>query len=93
MVGQLISNELACGRRLRAFNVVDDDTRECILQSVEFSISGQRLANALDRRTQRRRLPKTLSCHNGPELTCKEIFFWSRRTQVRLHFIYLGKST
>jgi len=93
MVGQLMSNELACGRHLRVFNVVGDDTRECILQSAELSISGQRLANELDRLAQRRRLPKTLSCNNGPELTCKAIFFWSRRSQVRLHFIYLGKPT
>jgi hypothetical protein len=48
MVGRFMSNELACGRRLRVLNVVDDDTRKCILLSVDLSISGQRLANALD---------------------------------------------
>ncbi len=88
-----MSNELACGRRLRVFNLVDDDTRECILQNVDFSISGQRLANALNRRARRRRVPKTLFCDHGPDLTCKAMFFWSRRTQVKLHYIHPGKPT
>jgi hypothetical protein len=44
-------------------------------QIVDFSISGQRLANELDQLARRRRLPKTLSCDNGPELTCKAMFF------------------
>jgi len=88
-----ISDQLANGRRLRVFNVVDDYTRECILQIVDFSISGQRLANELDRLARRRRLPKLLVSDNGPELTCKAMFFWSRRTQVKLHFIQPGKPT
>jgi putative transposase len=88
-----MSDQLANGRRLRILNVVDDYTRECILQIVDFSISGQRLANELDRRAQRRRLPKTLVCDNGPELTGKAMFFWSRRTQVKLHYIQPGKPT
>jgi putative transposase len=42
---------------------------------VDFSISGQRLANELDQLARRRRLPKTLVCDNGAELTCKAMFF------------------
>ena len=45
-----VSDQLANGRRLRVFNLVDDYTRECILQVVDFSISGQRLANELHKR-------------------------------------------
>jgi len=32
-------------------------------------------------------------CDNGPELTCKAMFFWSKRRKVRLHFIQPGKPT
>jgi putative transposase len=88
-----MSDQLANGRRLRVLHVVDDDTRECILQIVDFSISGQRLANELDQLAPRRRLPKTLVCDNGPELTCKAMCFWSQRPQVKLHFMQPGKPT
>jgi putative transposase len=88
-----VSDQLANGRRLRVFNVVDDYTRECILQVVDFSISGQRLANELDRLAAVRRLPKTLVCDNGPELTSKAMFLWSQRAGVKLHFIQPGKPT
>ncbi len=60
---------------------------------VDFSISGQRLANELDRLAQSRTLPKTLVCDNGPELTGKAMFSWSQRTRVKLHFIQPGKPT
>ncbi len=88
-----MSDQLACGRRLRIVNVVDDYTRECALQAVDFSTSAQRLANELDRRAQSRTLANTLVCDNGPELTGKAMFSWSRRTRVKLHFIQSGKPT
>jgi putative transposase len=88
-----VSDQLASGRRFRVFNVVDDFTRECVLQIVDFSISGQRLANELDRLAATRRLPKTIVCDNGPELTAKAMFLWSQRRGVKLHFIQPGKPT
>jgi putative transposase len=88
-----VSDQLANGRRLRIFNVVDDYSRECVLQIVDFSISGQRLTREFDRFAQHRPLPKTLVCDNGPELTCKAMFFWAKRAGVKLHFIQPGKPT
>lgn len=73
------SDQLANGRRLRVLNVVDDFiTRECVLKVVDFSISGERVARALDELSQKRPLPKTLVCDNGPEFTSKAMFFWTR---------------
>lgn len=88
-----VSDQLANGRRFRVFNVVDDFTRECVLQIVDFSISGRRLVHELDRLSRSRPLPKAIVCDNGPELTCKAMFFWARRTAVKLHFIQPGKPT
>ena len=88
-----VSDQLATGRRFRVFNVVDDFTRECVLQIVDFSISGQRLANELDRLAATRGLPTTIVCDNGPELTSKAMFLWSQRRGVKLHFIQPGKPT
>jgi len=88
-----VSDQLASGRRFRVFNVVDDFSRECVLQIVDFSISGQRLVNELERLVATRRLPKTVVCDNGPELTSKAMFLWSQRRGVKLHFIQPGKPT
>ncbi len=88
-----VSDQLASGRRFRVFNVVDDFSRECVLQIVDFSISGQRLANELERLATTRRLPKTIVRDNGPELTSKAMFLWSQRRGVKLHFIQPGKPT
>lgn len=88
-----VSDQLANGRRIPAQNVVDDFTRECVLQVVDFSISGQRLARELDRLAERRPLPKTIVCDYGPEFTSKAMFFWSKHTGAKLHFIQPGKPT
>ena len=49
-----VSDQLANGRRLRVLNVVDDFTRECVLQVVDFSISGERVARAFDQLAETR---------------------------------------
>src|SRR4249920_3521357 len=42
-----IHDQLACGRRFRIFNVVDDVTRECLTAMADTSISGVRIAREL----------------------------------------------
>ena len=86
-----MSDQLADGRRFRILNVVDDFSRECVGQLVDTSISGARMARFLTELD--RPLPKTIVCDNGPELTCKAMFFWARDHGVKLHFIQPGKPT
>ncbi len=86
-----VSDQLANGRRFRVLNIVDDFSRESVLQLAEFSISGQRVARELDQLS--RKLPKVIVCDNGPEFTSKAMFFWSKHTGVKLHFIQPGKPT
>lgn len=93
LLGFFVSNQLANGRRFRVLNVVDDFSRECMLQVADFSISGQRLARELDRLSERRPLLNTVVCDNGPELTSKAMFLRSRQSGVKLHFIQPGKPT
>ena len=85
-----VHDQLACGRRIRILNIVDDYSRVCVGQLVDTSISGSRLAGFLDSLPQ---LPKTIVCDNGPELTSKAMFFWSQRHHVKLQFIQPGKPT
>ena len=88
-----VSDQLANGRRFRAFNIVDDYSRECVARIIDCSISGLRLTHELDRLAASRKLPKIIVCDNGPELTCKAMFFWSRKRMIKLHFIQPGKPT
>jgi putative transposase len=88
-----VSDQLATGRRFRILNVVDDYTRECVAQVVDFSISGERVARVLDELTGTRGLPAQIVSDNGPEFTSKAMFLWAQRTGVKLHFIQPGKPT
>ena len=88
-----VSDQLANGRRFRVLNVVDDFSRECVLQVTDCSLSGERVAQELTRLAERRSLPRSIVCDNGPEFTSKAMFFWSKRSGVRLHFIQPGKPT
>jgi putative transposase len=88
-----VSDQLACGRRFRILNVVDDYSRESVGQLADFSISGYRVARFLNELGQTRPLPKTLVCDNGTEFTSKAMFFWSKETGTKLHFIQPGKPT
>jgi putative transposase len=65
----------------------------CVGQVVDVSISGLRVTRYLDELAERRGLPKVIVCDNGPEFTSKALFFWSRETGVKPHFIQPGKPT
>ena len=51
----------------------------------------ERLVRELDQLARARSLPGTVILDNGPELTSKAMFFWSKRTRVKLHLIQPGK--
>ena len=42
-----VHDQLACGRRFRILNIVDDVTRECLAAIPDTSISGNRVAREL----------------------------------------------
>lgn len=88
-----VSDQLATGRRFRVLNIVDDYTRECVLQLVDFSIAGERVARSLCELGNTRGRPAQIVSDNGPEFTSKAMFLWSQRSRVKLHFIQPGKPT
>ena len=88
-----VHDQLADGRRIRVLNIVDDFSRVCVGQLVDLSISGARMVRLLDELRASRGLPKTLVLDNGPEMTSKAMFFWSRQHGVKLYFIQPGKPT
>lgn len=88
-----VSDQLGNGRRFRVLNIVDDYSRVCVGQLIDFSISGAYMSRYLDQLAETRGLPRTLVLDNGPEMTSKAMFFWSQRQKVKLHFIQPGKPT
>lgn len=83
-----VSDQLSCGRRFRVLNVIDDFTRECVLQVVDTGITGERVARELSLRGL---APAQLVCDNGPEFTSKAMHLWARDSGVALCFIQPGK--
>jgi putative transposase len=86
-----VSDYLQDGRRLRALNIVDDFSSECIAVEVGISISGDRVARTLDMVALERGYPSAIVVDNGPEFTSKAMDVWSYERGVELHFIEPGK--
>lgn len=61
-----VSDALACGRRFRLVNVIDDYSREWLACIVETALSGRRVIRELSAIAERRGLPCMV---NGTELT------------------------
>ena len=68
-----VHDQLACGRRFRILNVVDDVTRECLAAIPDTSISGRRVVRELTALIERRGKPGMIVSDNGTELTSNAI--------------------
>ena len=88
-----VSDSLACGRRFRVLNVVDDWSRECLASVVDTSISGRRVVRELASIAAVRGLPLMVVSDNGTELTSHAVLGWCQETGVEWHYIAPGKPT
>lgn len=86
-----VSDSLRTGQQLRTLNVVDDCTRLCTVQVVDTSISGRRVARALDIAAECYGLPECIVVDNGPEFTSRALDQWAYDHGVELCFIEPGK--
>jgi putative transposase len=86
-----VHDQLACGRRFRILNIVDDVTRECLAAIPDTSISGRRVARELTALIETRGKPQMIVSDNGTEFTSNAILAWSKDHQVEWHYIAPGK--
>ena len=86
-----VSDSLACGRRFRMLNVIDDYSRECLACIVDTSLSGRRVVRELAAIAERRGLPCMVVSDNGTELTSHAVLAWCQDTGVEWHYIAPGK--
>ena len=86
-----MSDALYCGKRFRAFNVIDDFNREALQIEIDTSITGRRLIRVLDRLRQQRGLPDVLRVDNGPEFLSSEFVDWAESADMMIRYIQPGE--
>jgi putative transposase len=86
-----VHDQLACGRRFRILNIVDDVTRECLAAIPDTSISGRRVARELTALIERRGKPGMIVSDNGTEFTSNAMLAWTHNNTIVWHFIAPGK--
>ena len=75
-----MSDALACGRRFRTFNVVDDFNREALHIEVDTSINSSRLVRIFEQLKRDHGLPQVMRSDNGPEFLGEAFTSGQKRT-------------
>jgi len=76
-------DQLADGRSIRLFNVIDDFNREGLSIEVDFSLPSDRVIRSLDRIIEWRGKPDAIRCDNGPEYISAVTLTWAARRGIR----------
>ncbi len=84
-------DQLADGRSIRLFNVIDDFNREALGIEIDFSLPSERVVRALKQIIAWRGKPQTIRCDNGPEYLSSAITEWASRWGIKLEYIQPGK--
>jgi len=71
--------------------VVDKFSRECVLMEADFSLTGRKVARALERVSRHRPLPDVITVDNGSEFAGKDMDNWAYWRRIKLDFIRPGK--
>jgi len=88
-----VMDALANGRRLKILTVVDDFTKESVLIEPAHSLTGDDVAELLDRVSQFRGYPQAVRTDQGPEFTCRAFDQWAYQRGVDPLLIQAGKPT
>ena len=86
-----MSDALACGRRFRTFNVVDDFNREALHIELDTSINSNRLVRVFEQIKRGHGLPQVLRSNNGPEFLGEAFVPWAKANDVAIYYIQPGK--
>ena len=86
-----VAQRLADGRWIRVLTVVDQFTRECLCLHADTSLSGEKVAAALDVIVAERGAPLSITVDNGTEFASRAMDFWAYTNGVHLDFIRPGR--
>lgn len=88
-----VADSLLDGRAFRTLRVVDSFSRESLIVQADFSLTGAKVAAALDRVCGElgRGYPKMITDDNGTEFYSRAMDAWAYRHGVKLDFIRPGR--
>lgn len=86
-----MADALACSRRFRTFNVVDDFNREALHIEIGTSISSLRLVRMFEQLKQDHGLPQVLRTDNGPEFMDEAFVQWAKTHGMAIQYIQPDK--
>ena len=84
-------DQLADGRSIRLFNVIDDYNREGLGIEVDFSLPTVRVIRTLDNIIEWRGKPMAIRCDNGPEFVSTHLIAWAEQRGIRIEYIQPGQ--
>lgn len=86
-----MSERMADGRWFRILTVVDQFTRECLCLVADQSLTGEKVAQALEPVVIQRGAPRAITVDNGSEFASRVMDAWAYRHGIQLDFIRPGK--
>jgi putative transposase len=86
-----VAQRLADGCWIRVLTVVDQFTRECLTRFADTSLSGDKVAAALDLIFSQRGVPQSITVDSGTEFSSKAMDLWAYKNDVHLDFIRPGR--
>jgi len=88
-----MSDNLANGRPIRTFNVIDDYNREGLSIDVDFSLPSARVIRSLENIIEWSGKPSAIRCDNGSEYISQQLQSWAEKQGIELRYIQPGKPT
>lgn len=86
-------DQLAVDRAFRVLTVVDQWSRWSPILEVGASLTGQSVADALDRAVAEHGMPASITVDRGTEFTSRVLDEWAYRMGVKLAFTATGTPT
>ncbi len=81
-----MSERVADGRWFQILTVVDQFTRECLCLMADQSLTGEKVAQALEPVVMQRGAPRAITVDNGSEFASRVMNAWACRYGIRLDF-------
>jgi putative transposase len=86
-----MSERVADGRWFRILTVVDQFTRECVFLRTDQSLTGEKVAQALEPVVAQRGAPRVITVDNGSEFASRGMDAWAYHHGIQMDFIRPGK--